>query len=87
MVIMMMMMEDGDLGHDHDDHDDDDDDDDDDGGHDDDDDDDDGCKCGATSGLDGTCLVHFMESSPLYARTFQELDINTYITFYPSCWS
>ena len=65
----------GDLEHD-------DDDDDDDGG-----DDDDDCKCGATSGLDGTCLIHFMESSPLYARTFYELDINTYIPFYPSCWS
>ena len=36
------------MNHDHDD-------DDGDGGHDDDDDDDDGCKCGATSGLDGTC--------------------------------
>ena len=35
------------MNHDHDD--------DGDGGHDDDDDDDDGCKCGATSGLDGTC--------------------------------
>ena len=30
---------------------------DDDGDDDDDDDDDDDCKCGATSGLDGTCLT------------------------------
>ena len=43
-------------------------DDDDDDENDDDDDDDDDCKCGATSGLDGTCLYHRLFRLKSYER-------------------
>ena len=56
--------------------------DDDDGG------DDDDCKCGATSGLDGTCLVPFHGIFPRYMPELSRNWISTLISHsIPSCWS